>query len=429
MLSSFFYQCFLGCFSAVAAVGALFSTKIKAWRQGRKNWKNDWVKALGAVDGYGIKPLVWVHASSLGEFEQAWPVALAIRQKNPSVIIAASFFSPSGLQVIEKKKMADACGYLPFDNDSRLHEFFDLLNPKLVIWSKYDYWYNTLKIIQQRRISTLLVSAIFRKNQPFFQFYGRLYREMLRCFSHIFVQDMASCTLLTGIGLGPNFISVSGDTRFDRVLELRQQQQHFPLVEQWLSRHDTVLVAGSTWPEDHQMLAGAFQHSQLPETVALILAPHEIGPENIGAAKQLFPGSVTFSELKEGIGEAGSKVLIIDNVGMLSQLYACGAVAYVGGGFSKTGVHNVLEPAVFGMPVLFGTNHKKYREVGMLITAGGGFEINDAEAIVHWANEAAHRSSQWQKAAQAAAAFVEEHAGATQIIMSYIQQNRLLINA
>lgn len=416
------YEFFLGAFGLGAKIGSLFSDKTRKWVEGRRNLMLHWQQELARVPNRSIRPLVWLHASSLGEFEQVWPLAEALRKAYPDMVIAVSFFSPSGYEVVRKKKLADACGYLPFDNDSTLSDFITLLNPDLVLWAKYDFWYNTLKIISKGDIPILLVSAIFREGQPFFRPWGALHRQMLGYFTHIFVQDDISCNLLKTIGLNVDILSISGDTRFDRVQSIAANWQPVPGIDAWLSGAKA-LVAGSTWPEDHRLLAEAMAGVA---GMKLILAPHEVGKEKVAAAREIFPASIMYSQWLAGDTTTDARILIMDNVGLLSRLYKYGQLAYVGGGFSKTGVHNVLEPATYGIPVLFGPRHQKYREVGQLMEAGGGVQLQHAPQINDWIHHASAADDTWKAAAVAAKKFVQDNAGATAMLMDYIQRNRLL---
>lgn len=372
------------------------------------------------------EPLIWVHSSSAGEFEQAKPVIEALRKAYPQHKIAVTFFSPSGYNVGKKSALADYIFYLPLDTAANAKRFVSLLAPQLVVFVKYDYWYHHLKTIHQKGIPLLLVSAIFRPNQAFFKWYGGFYRRMLHFFTYLFVQDESSKNLLQQYGI--NHRTVSGDTRFDRVAAIAENFTPIQEIELFTAGAK-VLVAGSTWPQDEQMLQNAFKERR---DVKLIIAPHEINEGHIKSIQSLFHNSITFSELKKELEKNVSfsfydkQVLIINNMGMLSRLYKYAYVTYIGGGFNKSGIHNTLEAAVWGKPVIWGPNYSKFREARELLAAGGGFTYTSAEDLKGILNILLHDEAACKKAGGAAATYVQQQKGATQKIMNYIQEKRLL---
>ena len=415
------YNIFIALYRLGIGLAALGNRKAKQWLQGRETL---WQQLEQHFPGR--EPLIWVHSSSAGEFEQAKPVIEVLRREYPNHKIAVTFFSPSGYNVGKKTKLADYVFYLPLDTAANAKRFISLLAPQLVVFVKYDYWYHHLKATHQRGIPLLLVSAIFRENQAFFKSYGGFYRRMLYFFTHLFVQDESSKSLLQQYGI--THATVSGDTRFDRVAAIAENATPIKEIEAF-TNGKKVLVAGSTWPEDEQMLQTAFEDRK---DIKLIIAPHEINEGHIKSIQQLFPDCLTFSELKKRLDENPSfsfydkSVLIIDNIGMLSRLYKYATITYIGGGFNKSGIHNTLEAAVWGKPVIWGPNYQKFREARELLAAGGGFSYTTAENLKGSLNILLHDDSACAKAGKAAATYVQQNKGATEKIIAYIQEKRLL---
>jgi len=364
-----------------------------------------------------------MHCASLGEFEQGRPVLEALKEKHPDYQFALSFFSPSGYEVRKNYPQADFVFYLPADSPSAAKRLLDMLNPRLVLWVKYEYWYYFLSEIHDRKIPLLLISGIFRKSQPFFKWYGGLWQKMLRCFSVLFVQNEKSVQLLKSIGV-ENYV-LAGDTRFDRVLSIATAAPGIPLIENWLQGRKA-LVAGSTWEEDIIELSH-FIHKR--NDIAFIIAPHEILEENIRALQKTFPGARLYSSLIADTASGnGSNILIVDNMGMLSVLYRYGNACFVGGGFTANGVHNVLEAAVYGKPVLFGPEHQKFQETNDLIVYGGALSPTGPLELEKMLTELFSDELKMQTAGNAAGKYVRENQGATKKILEYIQRNRLLTN-
>ncbi len=394
-------------------LAAIRYPKAKAGIQGRKHL----FAALEKLHTGG-KPLVWVHSASTGEFEQAKPLIEAIRQAYPGHVVLGTFFSPSGYEAAHNYPGLDFKYYLPFDTARNAQKFIAAVRPSLVIFSKYDFWYHHLTTVNKAGIPLLLISAIFRPAQPFFKWYGGFHRTMLRRFRHLFVQDDTSLQLLRSHGIGQ--CSISGDTRFDRVLAIRQNGASIPLVAQFAA-NSPVLVAGSTWPGDEQLL------QQIAVKIKMVIAPHEINAEHIEALQKAFPQAVLFSEAAGAPHLLQSApVLIIDNIGMLSRLYRYAALTYVGGGFTPSGIHNTLEAAVWGKPVIFGPTHQKFREAQGLIDAGAGFSIATAPELNQTVQHLLHNKAALEAASIAAEQYVAQNTGATGRILQYIQENRLL---
>ncbi|MEJ8818502.1 3-deoxy-D-manno-octulosonic acid transferase [Lacibacter sp. H407] len=413
----FFYNIFRVIYKTAIGLAANWNTKAKNWVDGRKNWKEELTANWKNESG---KPVVWMHCASLGEFEQGRPIIEEIKTKYPNTKILLTFFSPSGYEVRKNYKGADHVMYLPMDSSVNAKDLLDLVKPKLAIFVKYEFWHYYLAELHNRKIETILVSGIFRPSQAFFQWWGGFNRNMLQQFSHLFVQNAASKELLDGIGQGDK-TTVAGDTRFDRVLTAAEQWKPIDIVDTFCGT-DSVLVAGSTWAEDENILADWMKENN---RYKLIIAPHEIKAENIDRLKTLFPDSIKFSDLSTHNSQPIThNCLIVDNIGYLSRLYKYASVCYVGGGFNKSGHHNILEAAVFGKPVITGPNFEKFKESVELKKLGGSFSINNVielkEVMLKMDSSAAGTIAE---------NYVKENAGATTAILNWLQEKRLLTNA
>lgn len=348
---------------------AWFSPKLRLFVDGRKQVKELLKAHVGKEDRW-----IWFHAASLGEFEQGVPVIEAVRTEFPNRKILVTFFSPSGYEVRKGSPLADLVCYLPLDSVWRVNQFLDLLRPELAVFIKYEFWPNFLRGLHQRGVPVLLISAVFRPNQAFFKWFGGFMRKSLRQFDHLFVQEEDSKTLLNAIGIDQ--VTVSGDTRFDRVAEILERNNALPFLEGWGEGRMTV-VAGSTWPEDEEVLLAAINDPLLD--VNWIIAPHEIKKDKIDRLIQkIDPVTERYTDLPPG-ARATARVLIADTIGLLTRLYSYADVAYVGGAMGKTGLHNILEPAVFGIPVIIGPNYDGFPEAAILADKGGVKVIRDAE--------------------------------------------------
>ncbi len=372
--------------------------------------------------------VIWVHCASLGEFEQGKPVIEELRKLATGHRILLTFFSPSGYEVQKDYKGADWVFYLPLDGPRTAKRFLEIVHPSLVIFVKYEFWYYYLKKIKYRKIPLLLISALFRKDMSFFKWYGKLQRNMLARFDHLFVQNESSKKLVDKIGLSA-ICSVSGDTRFDRVIEIAGKFEHIPVIEQFIG-NNKVIVAGSTWPEDEEVLQKAVTAINDP-FIKMIIAPHETDEKHIASAKVIFPTAILFSELHTSDQPpATSNILIIDNIGMLSRLYKYADITYVGGGLRTMGVHNVLEAAVYDKPVLFGSSYHKYTEATGLVKSGGGIpfsdEKKDGAMLKELISALLNNKDEYNYRSKAAGDFVRSNKGATERIMRFIQEKRLL---
>lgn len=398
----------------LAHLTAPFYPKAKLWLAGRRGWHQ---RLQQAMEGLSRRP-VWVHCSSLGEFEQGRPLIEAIKAQHPQQPVVLSFYSPSGYEVRKGYPLADYVCYLPLDTRRNARRFVDTVNPCLAIFVKYEFWYHTLNALSHSKIPTYVVSAIFRPGQVFFKPYGRWYRSFLRTFTHLFVQDVRSVELLRGIGL--DNATACGDTRFDRVAAIARSAATVAEVERFCAQapQQPVLVAGSTWPPDEALLAGYIDAS--PE-LRLIIAPHEVHEAHIKLVEQSFAaaGTVRYSQLRDGAAPAAARVLIIDTMGMLSAIYRYGQVAYVGGGFGA-GIHNTLEAAVYGMPVLFGPNHERFNEAQELLARGGAFAVDGPDALAQVLDGLFANPDRLSCSAEASRSYVQSMTGATEAVMSTI---------
>lgn len=357
---------------------------------------------------------IWFHAASLGEFEQGRPLIEHIRRHHPQYKILLTFFSPSGYEVRKNYEGADIVCYLPLDTIMNARRFLKAVRPCMAFFIKYEFWYNYLHILKHRNVPVYSVSSIFRPNQIFFRRYGREYRKVLKCFTHFYVQNEISKTLLASIGI--ENADVVGDTRFDRVLDIRTQAKQLPLVEKFKA-DKPAFVAGSSWQPDEDVFIPYF--NEHPEW-KLIIAPHVVNKEHIRAITSRIKGrTVLYSEASKADIETAN-CLIIDCYGLLSSIYRYGEVAYVGGGFG-VGIHNVLEAAVWNVPVLFGPNNRNFMEARNLIAAGGGFEIVSAEAFRKQMEQFTTSPAALTESGDAAARFVQSCTGATQRILQTIE--------
>ena len=407
------YSLLIHFYAFIVALISPFHRKARMMRLGQ--WKTNGL--LREKIDPGAK-YIWFHAASLGEFEQGRPMMEKIRKEHPEYKILLTFFSPSGYEVRKNYNGADVVCYLPFDTPYRVRKFLQLARPAMAIFIKYEFWGNYLYELKKQGIPVYIISAIFRPDQLFFQWYGKPYRRMLRCFDHLFVQDERSKELLAEFGI--RNVTVAGDTRFDRVLDVRAMAREIPLIEAFVNGRNgektPTLVAGSSWPEDEAVFIPYFHRH--PE-MKLIIAPHEIHREHLLHIESMLKRpSVRLSEAHEE-DLATKDCLIIDSFGLLSSIYRYGQIAYIGGGFGA-GIHNTLEAAVYGIPVLFGPKYHKFKEAKDLIAVGGGFSVSDAAAFDGKMDEWFTYPEVLEGAGEAAGNFVSRKAGATEMILKEI---------
>ena len=361
---------------------------------------------------------IWFHASSLGEFEQGRPLIEKIKAEHPEYKILLTFFSPSGYEVRKNYGGADVVCYLPFDTPYRVKKFLDLSKPVMAIFIKYEFWDNYLSELKRRNIPVYIVSAIFRKEQLFFKWYGGMYRKVLSYFTHIFVQDDASRELLSKYGV--TNVSVFGDTRFDRVQDVYKNTKQIPMVELFVnnnrSDNQLTMVVGSSWQQDEEVYLNYFnEHPELK----LIIAPHEIHKDHLMHIESMLKRpSIRLSEATEK-DIKGKSCLIVDSFGLLSSIYRYGDLAYIGGGFGA-GIHNVLEAAVYGIPVIFGPKYQKFKEARDLLQVGGAFSITDEKTFESKMEELSTYRDLLEAAGAAAGDFVKSNIGATNRIIASI---------
>jgi 3-deoxy-D-manno-octulosonic-acid transferase len=397
-------------YRAVAYLISPFSNKVRLWFRGQKEWYQTLKDNIVSGEKY-----IWIHCASLGEFEQGRPVIEEIKKSAPQYKIALTFFSPSGYEVRKNYEHADVICYLPADTPGNAERLIRLINPEMAIFVKYEFWNNFISELDRRQIKIYLISGIFRKEQLFFKWYGSFFRSILQKFSRIFVQDQNSLALLKGIGLSS--CSLAGDTRFDRVMQITGNARTIHALEKFKG-NEKLFLAGSSWKQDEEIIA-AYINTH-PDVMKWVFAPHEPTAGNIERLEKLFTiKCIRFSQVIEESYDA--RVLIIDNVGMLSSAYRYACIAAVGGGFGK-GIHNILEPACWGIPVLFGPNHNKFREADDLIRYGGGESFRNydefEEVIERWLKN----EELYKKAALSAGKYVKENTGATHKIMQSILQ-------
>ncbi|MEO6490315.1 MAG: glycosyltransferase N-terminal domain-containing protein [Ferruginibacter sp.] len=412
-MSIILYDLFLLLYNFGIRLVSPWNRKARLWIRGRQRFPS----------GTFREKTIWMHCASLGEFEQGRPLLEDIKKKYPSYKIVLSFFSPSGYEIRKNYPGADLVFYLPMDNKTNARKLIDTLNPSLVLWVKYEFWYYYLTELKQRKIPVLLVSGIFRSTQPFFKWYGRIWKDMLECFSYLFIQNHESIKLLSSIGK-KDHVEIAGDTRFDRVITIAEKKEPVAYIEGFINGHP-VLIAGSTWEEDQIEL---FHFVKTRPDIKFIIAPHEVSDKNLYDVKKEFAGSIFYSSLSEAYMAEAAHVLIINNVGMLAKLYQYATVSFVGGGFGDDGVHNVLEAAVFGRPVVFGPVYEKYEEASGLVESGGGHSVRNLLELEALLNKLFDENRSPSESGAAAKAFVYGHRGATKKILDHIERNRLLIN-
>lgn len=404
----FIYNLGILLYTGIIILVSPFNRKARLIVSGWKNWYNLLSHKIEAGHKY-----IWVHCASLGEFEQGRPVIEEIRKKMPDCKILLTFFSSSGYEVRKNYQYADIVCYLPPDTPRNARKFTALFSLEKVIFVKYEFWNNYITCIRERNIPLYLISGIFRADQYFFRWYGRFFRGILEKFTRIYVQDAGSEKLLSKAGLGN--VVLAGDTRFDRVLQIVSNAKSISGIELFRG-NERMFLAGSSWSPDEEIIARYINANS--GRMKWVFAPHEVNEENIRRLEKLFTADfVRFSHLSAQ--NSGARVMIIDNIGMLSSAYRYAYIAEVGGGFGK-GIHNVLEPACWGVPVLFGPEHRKFREAIELISAGGGMTFKDYEEFEGIIERLLSDEDHYRKAADSAGAFVNKNCGATAKIISEI---------
>ncbi|MGD9978853.1 MAG: 3-deoxy-D-manno-octulosonic acid transferase [Bacteroidales bacterium] len=404
----FLYNTFIRFYYLLVYFTSPFNQKARYWIQGRKNI---WNRIKETVEP--SSKIVWVHCSSLGEFEQGRPVIEAIRLKMPEAKILLTFFSPSGYEIRKNYSCADYIFYLPLDTRVNARKLIKFAKPSMAIFIKYEFWYHYLNELRKANVSTYLVSANFRPDQVFFKWYGSWYRKFLKNFTYFFVQNQQSMDLLATIGF--KNVNVAGDTRFDRVTKIAQEAKSIPLIESFVEGHK-VLVAGSTWPKDEELILPLV--SRFPE-LKIIIVPHEVTDVHVAdIISKLSVPAVRFTKTHyDEISHA--TILVVDTVGLLSSIYRYGHIAYIGGGFG-VGIHNTLEAAAYGIPVIFGPNYQKFQEAKDLIACKAGFSINTVDELIDLLNMLLIDENSYRESANNAKQFVNLGVGATSKIIEMI---------
>lgn len=389
---------------------ALFSPKIKLFVEGRKNVFSLLEEKIQPED-----KTIWFHSASLGEYEQGLPVIEKIKEKYPSHKIIVTFFSPSGYEVRKNNTVADITIYLPLDTKSNAKKFIKLVHPELAFFIKYEFWLNYLKELETNKVPTYLISGIFRDNQMFFKWYGGFYRKALKAFTYFFVQNEKSKQKVESLGY--NNVVVSGDTRFDRVNAILERDNSLDFVENF-KNNKPIIVIGSSWPKDEAILAEYI--NQAPENVKFIIAPHNIKPNQIlELQSQITKSTVLFSE-KTNKDLSNYNVLIVDTVGLLTKIYSYGTIAYVGGGFGNPGIHNILEPATFGMPILIGPNYSNFAEAVSLVKLKGCSVISNYDQLKEALDLLLSNNSFYNEKSEICKAFIQDNKGATETIIKVV---------
>ncbi len=393
-------------YGGLIAIASLFNSKARKLFKGQRN-------AL-AVLKEKIQPnkhYLWIHAASLGEFEQGRPLIEKIKEEQPEIPVLLTFYSPSGYEVKKSYPLADVIAYLPLDTPRSARKFIKLAKPSAAVFIKYEFWPNYLLTLHKLNIPTFIISTIFRPGQLFFKPYGKWYLKLLRTFKHIFVQDQPSAELLRNNGI--NQVSITGDTRFDRVEAQSKLAKKFPLIEKFIDGKP-VIIAGSTWPKDETLL---IRYLNEHPDIKMIIVPHEINKAHLQDLFKMLNGNyIRYTEFSE-TNLTRSRCLVIDAIGILSSIYQYADFAYVGGGFG-VGIHNILEAAVYNVPVVFGPNYQKFREARELIKEGAGFSISNYEELKERFD---YLLENYEKTGNIAGKYVRENTGATEEIFKYLE--------
>ena len=411
-IMKFVYTLLIYLYTGLIRIVSLFNHKAFLWVEGRRNWSLKLKEKIGSGE-----TTIWIHCASLGEFEQGRPVMEMIKERAPDIKIVVTFFSPSGYEIRKNYTLADCICYLPADTPRNASDFISIIKPTIVIFIKYEFWNNYIFELRARNIPLYLVSGIFRPGQPFFKWYGGFFRKILKRFTHIFVQDKRSLDLLNAIGIQNS--SVAGDTRFDRVSQISALAKDLPIIEKFRS-NEKLFMAGSTWRPDEEIIAGFINSN--PDKMKWVIAPHEIEKSNIDRLEKLFKTDVVrYSEFNEDSNKA--RVLIIDNIGLLSAAYRYAYIAAVGGGFGK-GIHNILEAACWGIPVLFGPNYKRFKEAADLISEGGAFCYKNPDEFSSIIDKWLTDRELYKSSSDIAAGYITRNAGATEKVVRILLNKR-----
>ena len=408
------YNIGVGIYTCGIRLAAYCNHKARLWRDGRKGLLRHIEERMTGVKGHKV----WIHAASLGEFEQARPIIERIKSERPETVVIVTFFSPSGYEIRKNYPLADFVFYLPPDTTSHARRFLDAIQPDVAIFIKYEFWLNILNALRQRAIPTYLVSSIFRPTQVHFKPWGSLWRDALECYNTIFVQDKASESLLKGVGY--HRVIVAGDTRFDRVAEIARNAKRIPIIERF-AMGAPLFVAGSTWGKDEDLLIELINAH--PDT-RFVIAPHEMDEARMRRLeREIKGGAVRYTRSNPSSDFSSTQVLILDTIGLLSSAYSYARWSYIGGGFG-VGIHNTLEAATFGLPIAFGPNYRKFREACDMIERGAATSVTSAAELTAWFAPIKEEGDALQKASSSARDYTKEHCGATDTIMGVIFSSR-----
>lgn len=409
------YNLLVRLYGLLIRITSINNMKAKQWVDGRKNWKKNLELKLQALTS---EKRIWVHCASYGEFEQGRPLIEAIKLKHPEYIIILSFFSPSGYEPFQHWNGADVICYLPLDTVHNSKEFIRLIKPKAAIFIKYEFWVNYLTHLRKAQIPTFLVSAVFKEHHPFFKWYGGLFRRSLKTFTELFIQDERSAELLTNIGV--NNFEICGDTRFDRVLEVKKNFNALPMIDDYCKNH-RIIIGGSTWPKDNELLISVFEMLK-DSKLKLILVPHNVDAKSIQSLETtLDKNNLSYNLYSNGQLSPEKNILIVDTIGLLSRLYHYADVSYVGGGFNA-GIHNCLEPAVYFKPVVFygGEEYHKYNEAIELLEIGAAKNVRNVSETYEAFNLFLNDKQSISKAEIALSDYFRKKSGTTERVMSFI---------
>jgi 3-deoxy-D-manno-octulosonic-acid transferase len=399
--------------SQILKLLALFSPKMKLFVEGRKSVFQTLKDKIHPED-----KVFWFHAASLGEYEQGLPVIEKIKEQFHNHKIVITFFSPSGYEVRKNNAIADVTVYLPLDTKANAKQFLDLIHPEKVFFIKYEFWPNYLNELKQRNIPTYLISGIFREKQVFFKWYGGFYRNALKSFDYFFVQNEKSKILLQSIGFAN--VRVSGDTRFDRVVAILEKDNSLDFMEQF-KNNQTTIVIGSSWPKDEELLVNFINKAD--DTVKFIIAPHNIKSDQIQSLRQsITKKTILFSDVETRLIASLQEynVFIIDTIGILTKIYSYADIAYVGGGFGNPGVHNILEPATFGIPIVIGSNYSHFAEATALVGLEGCISIKNQSELNEAFDLLLQNEDERYEKGHICSTFVQMNKGATGSILKYI---------
>jgi 3-deoxy-D-manno-octulosonic-acid transferase len=409
-LMHFLYNLIIQFAQFILKIVALFSPKMKLFVEGRKNVFSTLELKIKTTD-----KTIWFHAASLGEYEQGLPVIEKIKETYPNHKIVVTFFSPSGYEVRKNNIVADATVYLPLDTPKNAKQFLKLVHPDLVFFIKYEFWINYLDQLKKQNIPTYLISGIFREKQLFFKWYGGFYRKALDTFTHFFVQNENSKKLITE--LGKTNVTISGDTRFDRVVAILEKDNTLDFISEFKD-NTLAIVIGSSWPKDETLLIEYINSCTLD--VKFIIAPHNIKTEQIENLKNSISKKVVLFSEKENKDLSQFNVFIIDTIGILTKIYSYADIAYVGGGFGNPGVHNILEPATFGVPIIIGPNYSHFEEATNLVQLGGCLSITNQKELEQALSDLIQNNETRHNKGEICNTFVQKNKGATNSIMSKI---------